>query len=369
MSDVSCTICFDDINALTSKTLPCGHTYHNKCIGMWFAKKPTCPVCRTDLTAYADELGIKNDNSIMHDEDFFDSDVRGDFVFRNSVVYEVPQARNNMTDYRDDSDLDGSDFKFNDDRFSIDDNSYNRNYGPPHGPHGQFCNCPHRQPHATHPLPNYVRLNMPQNRIRMTAVHSIIAPHNIVASHNIVAPRSTAVIDAEDSFIDEYARATDQTVQLSSNSADHNRFMHVDKNTPERRSVSILRNLESKKLWYQRRLTNNKNKLELLESKKRRLERSIRRTKQLLSEIEDLSERYSVASLHMSDNSRQPSNHQHPSDNHHPSDKYLRDLVIMHIASSNGRSFTNISDTEIAAEMQKIEILQRKTLNNLRKFQ
>jgi hypothetical protein len=42
---MSCSICLcDDENELES--LPCGHSFHSKCIISWLLKNNTCPICR-----------------------------------------------------------------------------------------------------------------------------------------------------------------------------------------------------------------------------------------------------------------------------------------------------------------------------------
>lgn len=46
-----CSICFEEVG--TGAQLKCGHMFHENCIGTWFMKKTTCPMCRYDiLTPY-----------------------------------------------------------------------------------------------------------------------------------------------------------------------------------------------------------------------------------------------------------------------------------------------------------------------------
>ncbi|EFC45856.1 RING finger domain-containing protein [Naegleria gruberi] len=45
-----CPICQTDVcRGQWSTTLPCEHFFHSECIGKWFERKHTCPVCRHDL--------------------------------------------------------------------------------------------------------------------------------------------------------------------------------------------------------------------------------------------------------------------------------------------------------------------------------
>ena len=47
----TCPICFDEVG--TGVQLKCEHMFHEQCIGTWFMKKTTCPMCRYDiLTPY-----------------------------------------------------------------------------------------------------------------------------------------------------------------------------------------------------------------------------------------------------------------------------------------------------------------------------
>ena len=43
---ITCVICFGEITNKTIKTLPCGHSFDNICILMWFRRNESCPVCR-----------------------------------------------------------------------------------------------------------------------------------------------------------------------------------------------------------------------------------------------------------------------------------------------------------------------------------
>lgn len=43
----TCPICFEEVGA--GAQLKCGHMFHEVCIGTWFMKKTTCPMCRYDI--------------------------------------------------------------------------------------------------------------------------------------------------------------------------------------------------------------------------------------------------------------------------------------------------------------------------------
>lgn len=42
-----CAICLKEVFGISrARTLQCGHTFHDKCIGKWLQRKQTCPICR-----------------------------------------------------------------------------------------------------------------------------------------------------------------------------------------------------------------------------------------------------------------------------------------------------------------------------------
>lgn len=43
----TCPICYEEVGS--GSQLKCGHMFHEKCIGTWFMKKTTCPMCRYDV--------------------------------------------------------------------------------------------------------------------------------------------------------------------------------------------------------------------------------------------------------------------------------------------------------------------------------
>lgn len=44
-----CAICLSLLSDRTSMQLPCGHSYHRKCVSEWLRRTMTCPSCRTAL--------------------------------------------------------------------------------------------------------------------------------------------------------------------------------------------------------------------------------------------------------------------------------------------------------------------------------
>ncbi|KAF8762496.1 hypothetical protein HU200_009466 [Digitaria exilis] len=54
-----CSICYEPLRkkkvAAGGVELPgCAHAFHPRCISKWFRKKPTCPLCRGDVTKHLD---------------------------------------------------------------------------------------------------------------------------------------------------------------------------------------------------------------------------------------------------------------------------------------------------------------------------
>jgi len=49
-----CSLCLEEMARDAEATcLPgCGHGFHSRCIGRWFQKASTCPVCRRDKLQY-----------------------------------------------------------------------------------------------------------------------------------------------------------------------------------------------------------------------------------------------------------------------------------------------------------------------------
>ena len=47
--DLMCAICFDPLGNGEICSLPCAHLYHEECIGKWFMRKPTCPICQRSV--------------------------------------------------------------------------------------------------------------------------------------------------------------------------------------------------------------------------------------------------------------------------------------------------------------------------------
>lgn len=42
----------------TSRTMPCSHTFHRRCIDKWLEQRRTCAVCKADFTDMARQMGV-----------------------------------------------------------------------------------------------------------------------------------------------------------------------------------------------------------------------------------------------------------------------------------------------------------------------
>jgi hypothetical protein len=53
VGDSTCAICYDDVEegAKDGLTLPCGHAFHQACVGRWLKTHRDCPNCRFELTS------------------------------------------------------------------------------------------------------------------------------------------------------------------------------------------------------------------------------------------------------------------------------------------------------------------------------
>lgn len=48
---IQCTICTDVFDGSSDiSVVPCGHMFHNKCLGTWISQNMSCPQCRTRVT-------------------------------------------------------------------------------------------------------------------------------------------------------------------------------------------------------------------------------------------------------------------------------------------------------------------------------
>lgn len=56
----SCPVCFSQLTEGTSRTLPCSHVFHTRCIDRWKRTSSTCPMCRApfDQPKYKISLSI-----------------------------------------------------------------------------------------------------------------------------------------------------------------------------------------------------------------------------------------------------------------------------------------------------------------------
>lgn len=48
-TDNVCIICREEMQAPSTKKLPCGHIFHKNCLRSWFQRQQTCPTCRLDV--------------------------------------------------------------------------------------------------------------------------------------------------------------------------------------------------------------------------------------------------------------------------------------------------------------------------------
>ena len=46
-SGENCSVCLTSMGPGSTRTLPCGHTFHSRCIERWKRTSCTCPMCRT----------------------------------------------------------------------------------------------------------------------------------------------------------------------------------------------------------------------------------------------------------------------------------------------------------------------------------
>ena len=54
-----CCICLDKLNN-NIKTLSCNHKFHINCLNQWILSNPTCPMCRTSIPYYPNEIRQRN---------------------------------------------------------------------------------------------------------------------------------------------------------------------------------------------------------------------------------------------------------------------------------------------------------------------
>ncbi|KAL6613850.1 hypothetical protein ACP70R_036120 [Stipagrostis hirtigluma subsp. patula] len=57
--DDDCGVCFEALSEEGKEGFPvelpgCAHAFHRRCISKWFSRKPTCPMCRSDVTKHLD---------------------------------------------------------------------------------------------------------------------------------------------------------------------------------------------------------------------------------------------------------------------------------------------------------------------------
>lgn len=52
LSAQSCSICYGGVRHKPIELRPCGHQVHRECLDQWPVAKPTCPLCRCQVTNY-----------------------------------------------------------------------------------------------------------------------------------------------------------------------------------------------------------------------------------------------------------------------------------------------------------------------------
>ena len=56
-----CSICTDKYEKKDEvSVLDCGHIYHSKCINEWGKYKPSCPVCKREISIYVNQTGAED---------------------------------------------------------------------------------------------------------------------------------------------------------------------------------------------------------------------------------------------------------------------------------------------------------------------
>jgi len=61
-STCSCPVCFGNMTESTSRTLPCNHTFHSRCLERWKRTSNTCPMCRSpfDQPQYRVSISVQH---------------------------------------------------------------------------------------------------------------------------------------------------------------------------------------------------------------------------------------------------------------------------------------------------------------------
>lgn len=56
-----CSICSDKYQKKEDvSVLDCGHVYHPNCIKEWGKYKPSCPVCKAEISTYINQTGVED---------------------------------------------------------------------------------------------------------------------------------------------------------------------------------------------------------------------------------------------------------------------------------------------------------------------
>lgn len=61
-----CTICHETFSTVNSaKQLPCTHSFHSKCILLWFDRNHSCPICRREVVLQQHRLVLEYENNVI----------------------------------------------------------------------------------------------------------------------------------------------------------------------------------------------------------------------------------------------------------------------------------------------------------------
>lgn len=66
-SEDKCVICLSELYDICM--IPCGHTFHNRCIHKWMRKHNTCPVCRKSIFTDINTESFSNVLSSFHGDE------------------------------------------------------------------------------------------------------------------------------------------------------------------------------------------------------------------------------------------------------------------------------------------------------------
>lgn len=69
-----CAVCMTEmVNGEWVQVLPCGHLFHQGCVGPWLRKSTTCPMCRKEIDPHDADSGLDPDAESFHTTDVWRS--------------------------------------------------------------------------------------------------------------------------------------------------------------------------------------------------------------------------------------------------------------------------------------------------------